>query len=37
MSEISDFLNTIQREIVNKMKMSIIRDFVNKIKGHRLK
>ena len=35
MSEIRDFLNSIEREIVNKMNMSKIRDFLNKIKGHR--
>ena len=34
-SEIRDFLNSILREIVNKMNMSKIRDFLNKIKGHR--
>ena len=34
MSEIRDFLNSIEREIVNKINMSEIRDFLNKIKGH---
>ena len=34
MSEIRDFLNSIEREIVNKMNMSKLRDFRNKIKGH---
>ena len=33
MSEIRDFLNSIEREIVNKMNTSKIRDFLNKIKG----
>ena len=34
MSEIRDFLNSIEREIANKINMSKIRDFLNKIKGH---
>ena len=35
MSEIRDFLDSIQREVVYKMNISKIRDFLSKIKGHR--
>ena len=34
MPKIRDFLNSIEREIANKINMSKIRDFLNKIKGH---